>query len=151
MKNMLLALSITFSVSAGNAVIAHEGEHDGQHGSKHNMQNGSTMSGHTAQNWQSAWTQTANPNYGYYQSYQNYFQKHPTDHRVLEQSEAQYHELLRQGRITQQEHAMLDAQLQAQHNQQDASIQANFSRYGYPYANSKIPRLLNKLRRILNY
>lgn len=148
MKNILATLSIALVVSAGNNALAHEGEHEGQeHGSMQNTQHSSGM----PQNWQSSWTQTGNPNYGYYQSYQTYFQKHPTDHRVLEQSEAQYHELLRQGRITQQEHAILDAQLRAQHNQQDAGVQANFSRYGYPYANRKMPRLLNKLQRILNY
>lgn len=147
MKNILSALSLALVVSAGNNVLAHDGEHDG-HGSMQNTgQHGSAM----PQNWQSTWTQTGNPNNGYYQSYQSYFQKHPTDHRVLEQSEAQYHELLRQGRITQQEHAMLDAQLQAQHNQKDAGVQANFNRYGYPYANRNMPRLLTKLQRILNY
>ncbi|HEY9681887.1 MAG TPA: hypothetical protein V6C86_09935 [Oculatellaceae cyanobacterium] len=160
MKNILAALAITVIVSTGSSALAHDNdEHNGiqntQHGDEHsarqNMQHSAAMPEHNSQNWQSSWTQQNNPNNGYYQQYQGYFQKHPTDHRVLEQSEAQYHELLRQGRITQQEHQMLDAQLRAQHAQQDSGVQNNFNRYGYPYANRNMPRLINKLQRFFNY
>ncbi len=159
MKNILTALAITVAMTGGNAALAHE-DHDGDdhgggmqqgQGMQNNQQHGTTVSRGNTQAWQSAWTQPNNPNYGYYQNYQSYYQKHPTDHRVLEQSEAQYHQLLQQGRITQQEHQMLDAQLRAQHAQKDASVQNNFNRYGYPYANQKMPKLINKLTRILNY
>lgn len=143
MKNIVGALAITTIMSTGSGALAHGDEH---HGGGHN-----TTPVQTTQPWQSTWTQTTNPNYGYYQQYQGYFQKHPSDHRVLEQAEAQYHELLRQGRITEREHQMLDAQLRAQHAQQDRTLQGNYSRNGYPYVNKGMPKLINKLRRIWNY
>lgn len=141
MKYSFLLSAAVVLMSQANFALAHGNE---DHGSMGNMSN-TPIQGHNTQPWQSTWTQSNNPNYGYYQQYQGYFQKHPTDHRVLEQSEAQYHELLRQGRITQREHEMLDAQLQAQHAQKDSGVQNNFNRYGYPYANQKMPRLINKL------
>lgn len=143
LASLVVAVSV-LGLTTTAQVLAHEGEDHNQQG-----HGGSSYANTPA--WQSSWTQSGNPNYGYYQNYQSYFQKHPTDHRVLEQSEAQYHELLRQGRITQREHQMLDAQLRAQHAQKDAALQNNFNRYGYPYANRSMPKLLNKLRRLLNY
>lgn len=150
LASLVVAVSV-LSLTTAAQVLAHEGEdHNGDERGTHNPQgHGSSFANTPA--WQSSWAQSGNPNYGYYQNYQSYFQKHPTDHRVLEQSEAQYHQLLEQGRITQREHQMLDAQLRAQHAQKDAALQNNFNRYGYPYVNRSMPKLLNKLRRLLNY
>lgn len=97
-------------------------------------------------NWQSTWVNQANPNYGYYQTYNQYWQQHPQEHRALEQAEQKYHQLVAQGVLTPQEHALLDAQLQAQHSQADSRLQTNFNSYGYPYVNQQIPGIVNKLR-----
>jgi hypothetical protein len=97
-------------------------------------------------NRQSTWLNQRNPNYGYYQTYNQYWQQHPQEHRALEQSEQKYHQLVAQGVLTEQEHAMLDAQLQAQHAQADGRLQNNFNTYGYPYVNQQIPGIINKLR-----
>ncbi|MBX9685690.1 MAG: hypothetical protein K2X27_03245 [Candidatus Obscuribacterales bacterium] len=95
--------------------------------------------------WQSTWLTPNNPNYGYYQTYNSYWQQHPQDHMALEQAEQKYHQLVAQGVLTPQEHASLDAQLQAQHARSDA-LQNNFNTYGNPYINQQMPGIINKLR-----
>lgn len=97
-------------------------------------------------NWQSSWLNQRSPNYGYYQTYNRYWQQHPQDHRALDQAEQKYHQLVAQGVLTPQEHAQLDAQLQAQHVQADSRVQNNFNTYGNPYVNQQIPGIVNKLR-----
>lgn len=95
---------------------------------------------------QSTWLTPSNQNYGYYQTYNSYWQQHPQEHLALEQAEQKYHQLVAQGILTPQEHALLDAQLQAQHAQSDARLQTNFNTNGYPYINQQIPGIISKLR-----
>ncbi|MBX9770768.1 MAG: hypothetical protein K2X29_05325 [Candidatus Obscuribacterales bacterium] len=61
-------------------------------------------------NLQSTWLNQRSPNYGYYQTYNQYWQQHPQEHRALEQAEQKYHQLVAQGVLTEQEHAMQGAE-----------------------------------------
>ncbi len=80
-------------------------------------------------------------------NYVNYWNKNPQQHQVLRRSEQEAHELLRQGIITPQEHAILDAQWQADHAAYDGrQLPQNFN-YGFqsPYVNPSVPGILQKL------
>lgn len=129
---------------------------DAQLQQQHQMQDATQLGRHQRRrngswqqqrNWQSTWLNQRSPNYGYYQTYNQYWQQHPQEHQALEQAEQKYHQLVAQGVLTEQEHALLDAQLQAQHAQADGRLQNNFNTYGYPYVNQQIPGIINKLRR----
>ncbi len=85
---------------------------------------------------------------GAFGSYTNYWNEHQQDHQVLRRSEREAHELLEQGIITPQEHALLDAQWQADHAAYDGRALPNNSGYNFqsPYVNPAVQGVLGKLR-----
>ncbi len=85
---------------------------------------------------------------GRFGNYLNYWNQNPQQHQMLRRSEQEAHELLQQGIITPQEHAILDAQWQADHAAFDGRpLPQNFN-YGFqsPYVNPSVPSILQKLR-----
>lgn len=81
------------------------------------------------------------------QSYRNYWDQHPQEHTTLLQSENQLHALLQNGVITQQEHQMLDQQLQVDHAVFDGRQPSPFvqSYAGQPLINPMMPSLLQRI------
>ncbi|MBX9770133.1 MAG: hypothetical protein K2X29_02110 [Candidatus Obscuribacterales bacterium] len=85
---------------------------------------------------------------GQFGNYLNYWNQNPQEHQLLRRSEREAHELLEQGIITPQEHAMLDAQWQADHAAYDGRPLPRNLNYGFqtPYANPGVASVLQKLR-----
>lgn len=85
---------------------------------------------------------------GAFGAYTTYWNQHPQDHQALQRSEREAHQLLQQGVITPQEHALLDAQWQADHAAYDGRALPTKLGYNFqsPYVNPGVQGVLQKLR-----
>jgi len=140
---ILQRLAGTWGMGAANPSLGAPGQTGGL---RHAMND--ALSGNTYQHGHQPMATNFGGSGGQFGNYLNYWNQNPQEHQLLRRSEREAHELLEQGIITPQEHAMLDAQWQADHAAYDGRPLPQNLNYGFqtPYANPGVAGVLQKLR-----
>lgn len=136
-KLIMLLAGVMAGVGVTTAALAHDDDDD-HHGTSAPPVY-ATSSGHS---------DLQSGGYPNFAGYKSYWTQHAQEHELLRRAEREADQLATQGLISQQEHALLDAQWQADHAAYDGRQLPNNFNYTFqssPYVDPAVPGVLQRL------